>query len=737
VAIGKNGAALRQLRTLFSTGTIRDLTDGQLLERFATGRGEAAELAFSVLVERHGPMVLRVCRGELADPHDTQDAFQATFLVLVRKARGLWVRDSLGPWLHQVARRTASCARSTAARRRRHERHAAAMTPEESRPRVGDDLGRVLHEEIDRLPERYRSPVVLCDLEGRTHEQAARHLGWPVGTVKSRLTRARGRLRDRLSRRGLAPNAGLFAGTSIPPALLDSTSRAVIRSVTSRAIARGSAASLAQGVIKYMIIMRCFKVASVLLALGATAAGIDALAPGQGPGPGAGPPVAEVKPGKLGVSVVERGYIEAGKVDDVHSEVEGTSTIISIVPEGSLVKKGGIVCELDSATLKDKLKNQQITVAQAAATSEQAKLTREVAEVALQEYTDAIYKQDQQTLRGEFITAESAIRKAEARLERTKLARKLVAEANRTGTKTPAEVVIWLDIEDRIDAAEMSLMHEKAALELAQSKLNRLMKYTRDRTTKELSSEVEKAKSNELAKKATFSLERDKEAKLVRQIMACVIHAPADGVVIYANDPGRTLGSINIEEGATVRERQHILRVVDLNSPMLVNAKVPEAWVDQVRLGLPVRIKVDAFANLELTGTVISIAPAPDSSTRFGTDRKVYTTRVKLADSRPGLRPGMTAEVEIVIAELDNVLSVPFAAVVSYDDKDHVAVKKPGGGFDWREVELGKSNGKVVEVKRGLNAGDVVTLDPLALMTEAEKRAKLVQPTQPASRPRR
>src|SRR5262249_4692380 len=141
---------LRQLRTLFNVGAIREWTDGQLLERFATERGEAAELAFAVLVERHGPMVLRVCRGVLTDPHEAQDAFQATFLVLVRKARALWVRDSLGPWLHQVAYRTGSCARSTAARRRRHERRAAMSKPE-GRAEVGDELERALHEEIDRL----------------------------------------------------------------------------------------------------------------------------------------------------------------------------------------------------------------------------------------------------------------------------------------------------------------------------------------------------------------------------------------------------------------------------------------------------------------------------------------------------------------------------------------------------------------------------------------------------------
>ncbi len=104
----QNTALVHELKTLFNVGVVRDLTDGQLLERFANDRSEAAELAFAVLVERHGPMVLRVCRSVLSGDFESDDAFQATFLVLVQKARGLWVRDSLGPWLHQVAFRTAS-----------------------------------------------------------------------------------------------------------------------------------------------------------------------------------------------------------------------------------------------------------------------------------------------------------------------------------------------------------------------------------------------------------------------------------------------------------------------------------------------------------------------------------------------------------------------------------------------------------------------------------------------------
>ena len=153
--------------------------------------------------------------------------------------------------------------------------------PRERRRFEADELGAVLHEEIDRLPERYRAPLVLCDLEGRSHEQAARHLGWPVGTVKSRQARGRERLRDRLRRRGLAPDAGALAtalvgngqNALLSPALVDSTTKAVVQYVTLPAIVQGSAASLAQGVLRSMLMIRWLKVASVLLALGATVSG--------------------------------------------------------------------------------------------------------------------------------------------------------------------------------------------------------------------------------------------------------------------------------------------------------------------------------------------------------------------------------------------------------------------------------------------------------------------------------
>jgi RNA polymerase sigma factor (sigma-70 family) len=278
---GRNGAALRHLQALFSAGALGALTDGQLLDRFATGRGETGERAFAVLVERHGPMVLRVCRALLCDEHDAQDAFQATFLVLARRHRSLHFGDSLGPWLNGVARRVACSARTAAVRRRRHERKAAELAPPKPAGVGSDvDLERSLHEEIGRLPERYRVPVVLCLLEGFSHEQAARHLGWPVGTVKSRLANGRERLRSRLIRRGLAPGAALSgpmlaarsARAAIPASLVEATARAAVQCATGHAVAGtvpAAVAALAAGLQRSRPMIRVSLVTAAVLALGA------------------------------------------------------------------------------------------------------------------------------------------------------------------------------------------------------------------------------------------------------------------------------------------------------------------------------------------------------------------------------------------------------------------------------------------------------------------------------------
>jgi RNA polymerase sigma factor (sigma-70 family) len=283
MAIGRSDAVKRHLRTLFNVGTYGTLTDEQLLDRFAAHGDEAAELAFAAIVERHGPMVLRVCRSVLRDEHDAQDAFQATFMVLVRRIGSLCVGDSLGPWLHGVARRVAGVARSAAARRRRHEQKAAECAAPRCFEPGGEgqrDLEQALHDEIGRLPERYRVAVVHCLLEGLTHEQAARSLGWPVGTVKSRLARGRERLRCRLIRRGLAPVALLSgealvarsARAAMPPALVAATARAALRLGTGQATAGvvpAAVASLAAIVLRRKLMTTIGLAMAAVLAFGA------------------------------------------------------------------------------------------------------------------------------------------------------------------------------------------------------------------------------------------------------------------------------------------------------------------------------------------------------------------------------------------------------------------------------------------------------------------------------------
>jgi len=285
------GDAIGQINRLFGPGTIGGLTDGQLLERFTTRRGEAAESAFEGLVARHGPMVVRVCRALLRDPHDVEDAFQATFLVLVRRAGSIGERDLLGPWLYGVARRVSLKARGLATRRRSREGGLGIVDDPPADLAEGPwlDLRPVLHEELDRLPEKYRRPVVLCHLQGLTHAEAAQELAWPVGTVSVRLARARKLLGERLTRRGLTATATLWAaglaaeGTSaaVPQALLRSTTLAATALTAGRPIAAGAVSAvawkLAQGVSAMMFFSQ-WKWVAAMLVLGTSTAGAVAIA---------------------------------------------------------------------------------------------------------------------------------------------------------------------------------------------------------------------------------------------------------------------------------------------------------------------------------------------------------------------------------------------------------------------------------------------------------------------------
>jgi RNA polymerase sigma factor (sigma-70 family) len=274
MATSGTGAIIQHLRRMVLRVDEAGMTDGQLLEEFVSHRDAAA---FESLVRRHGPMVLGVCRRILRDPHDAEDAFQSTFLVLARKAAPVSPRELVGNWLYGVAQTTAIRLRATNAKRRLRERQVADMPEPEAMPKDRqDDLRQLLDEELARLPDKFRVPIVLCDLEDRTRREVARQLKLPEGTLSSRLTMARRMLAKRLARHGLAISGGTLAtalsqsatSACVSVSLVSSTVKAATLAAAGQ-IATGlisaPVAALTEGVLKAMFLTKVKTVMGVTL----------------------------------------------------------------------------------------------------------------------------------------------------------------------------------------------------------------------------------------------------------------------------------------------------------------------------------------------------------------------------------------------------------------------------------------------------------------------------------------
>ena len=258
-------------------------SDRELLECFKNDSGPIGHEAFRILVERHGPMVLGLCRSLVRDQHEAEDAFQATFLVLVGKARSIERRDTLGPWLHGVAAKVARRARGRLQERRRREVPVVAEL--QGRDRAAPDefsAQALVHEEIARLPDSFRKPLVLCCLQGLSYDLAAQQLGVNPSALRGRLERARKRLSSRLRHRGVLSLAGVPAFESLPAALsplpstlIESTVQFSLRWSRVTGLLGGgsvvpeSISTLAQGVIQSMLIQTIRVSAVALLAAGA------------------------------------------------------------------------------------------------------------------------------------------------------------------------------------------------------------------------------------------------------------------------------------------------------------------------------------------------------------------------------------------------------------------------------------------------------------------------------------
>jgi RNA polymerase sigma factor (sigma-70 family) len=255
----------KQLQTVFSSGVLGDLSDAELLDRFVS---QFEEVAFETIVHRHGPMVWGVCRRVLGEHHGAEDAFQATFLVLARKAASVMPREKLGNWLYGVANQTAMKAKATTYKWRAREKQVPDMPEQQSdQEDCPDDWLALLDQELSRLPERYRIPIILCELEGKTHKQAAQQLGWPIGTVSGRLSRGRSMLAGRLTRRGVKLASGSLAAllsqssasAGVPLSLITSTTRAATKIAAGQAAAglvSAKVAALTEGALKAMLMTK-------------------------------------------------------------------------------------------------------------------------------------------------------------------------------------------------------------------------------------------------------------------------------------------------------------------------------------------------------------------------------------------------------------------------------------------------------------------------------------------------
>jgi len=283
---GQTSGFIQHLRRTVLLREGEGLTDGQLLEDYISRRDEAA---FAALVRRHGKMIWGVCCRVLRNHHDAEDAFQATFLVLVRRAASISSRELLANWLYGVAHQTALKARATAAKRKGRERQVTEMPePALTQQDQWRDLQPVLDEELSRLPDRYRGVIVLCDLEGKTRKEAAGQLGCPEGTVASRLVRARTMLAKRLTQRGVASSGGALAtvlaqqaASAVPNSVVGSTIKAASLLAAGKAAATGAisltVAALMEGVMKAMLVTKLRAAIAVVLILGFVATGATVL----------------------------------------------------------------------------------------------------------------------------------------------------------------------------------------------------------------------------------------------------------------------------------------------------------------------------------------------------------------------------------------------------------------------------------------------------------------------------
>lgn len=396
--------------------------------------------------------------------------------------------------------------------------------------------------------------------------------------------------------------------------------------------------------------------------------------------------------------VVERGEIESSSNVEARCEVQGRGSlgtaIIQIVPEGTYVNKDDFLVKLDDSSLQADFVQQQITCNTSRASVVEAQAEVASAKLALKEYETGTFLQEEQTMESEEFVSKENLRRAE---EYLRYSERLASRGYVT--------------EVQLEADRFSVEKCRKELASARTKLDVLHRLTKQKNLNKLNADLEIAEARLRSRVNSHTLDNDKLTQIQTQIQKCNILAPTSGQVVYANDPRNATGEPIIAEGKLVRERQVIIRLPDPKR-MQVTARINESRVDRVKLGMHVRIKVDAFPGTEMQGTVREVSEYPMPSQISYSTFKEYATEIEIHDPHEGLRAGMTAQVAIEVQNLDKAVQVPLPAVMERDKRFFTLVTLEGSRLEAREVILGLANDKTVVVESGLAEGQSVVLAP-------------------------
>jgi HlyD family secretion protein len=487
-----------------------------------------------------------------------------------------------------------------------------------------------------------------------------------------------------------------------------------------------------QGLLKKKSIM----VAAIAIAAGLLGLSVLRLTTSKGNiGPGNDHPTFSVMRGPLRINVVESGTIKAREQLIIKNEVEGKTSIIYLIPEGTQVEKGQLLVELDASGLLDQKIDQQIKVQnmeaafvgaredlevvknQAQADVDKAELAYDFAKEDLKKYCEGEYPNQLKEAESKLTLAKEEATRAQEKVE---WSRRLFKEKYISETE--------------LEADELTLKRKELDVELARNNLDLLKNYTHKRNLAQLESDVKQAKmaldrtvrkakadvvqaeANLEAKRAEFERQKDKLKKIEVQIEKTKIYAPTEGQVIHATSVSgggpRWRGTTQpLEEGQEVRERQELIYLPTTSSAK-VEVTIHEANLDKVRIGLPVKVTVDALPGETFWGKVARIAPLPDAQSAWlNPDLKVYNTDIYLEGNSGVLRTGMSCKAEIIIEQHEEATYIPIQAVLRVGGKPTVYVVK-SNDLEPRTVEIGLDNNRMVRIIRGLEPGEVVSLTP-------------------------